>query len=98
MMGATCIATRGYICPPPKDFIQAVTCDAPTTATVVEVRPTVRGNYAPEAEEPIPQVAAAQPVAPSLESVTDGQVTTSPAPALASVTLLRPAIVSAEEE
>jgi glycine/D-amino acid oxidase-like deaminating enzyme len=97
-MHATCIATRGYICPPPKDFIQAITCDAPSTITVVEVRPTLRANFEPDAEELVPQVAEANPVAPLVESATDSPSTQDVTPAIAAATPLKPVIVSADEE
>jgi hypothetical protein len=97
-MGATCIATRGYICPPPKDFIQATTCDHPTTHTVVEVRPTLRGTYEAPVPEVVPSVASAQPLTPTVESVTDPPAAPPTSPSIASVTPLKPAIVSAEED
>lgn len=98
MSGALSIATRGYICLPPKDFVQAITCQTPDTRTVVEVRPTMRGTYEPPTVEPVPQVAAATPVAPITESASNEQAAAVDAPAVASTTVLQPIIVSAEEE
>lgn len=97
-MHGICIATRGYICPPRKDQIVATTCDHPVTHTVVEVRPSMIGTYAPEAEEPLPAVAEASPVTPITESVTEEQVPIPEAPTVAEVSPLQPVIVSAEEE
>jgi len=97
-MHGICIATRGYICPPRKDQIAVTTCEHPVTQTVVEVRPSMIGTYEPEAEEPLPAVAEASPVAPAVESVTEEQLPVPDAPTVAEVSPLQPVIVSAEEE